>query len=119
MRHLFAQQSILVMDAGADLRVPGGAITVALCGHWEHDPPCPLAAHHTGTERLDDQVRVRTLFATEPDNETAVRRHIADALSVGRFQGPDGSLTRWRLVASEPSQVRTEERDHGARLTAG
>jgi hypothetical protein len=119
MRHVFAHQSILLMDRDADLRAPGGAITVALCGHWDHEPPCPLAAHHTRTEWLEDQLRVRTLFATEMDNEQTVRLHIDNALSAGQFQGPDGSLTEWRLLTSERSQVQSEEREHGARLARG
>ena len=116
---MFAHQSILLMDRDADLRAPGGAITVALCGHWDHEPPCPLAAHHTRTEWLDDQLRVRTLFATETDNEQTVRQHIDNALSAGQFQGPDGSLTQWRLLTSQRSQVQSEEREHGARLARG
>ena len=119
VRHVFAHQSILLMDRDADLRVPGGAITVALCGGWDHEPPCPLAAHHTRSQWLDDQVCVRTLFATDTDNEQGVRQHINDALAAGQFQGPDGSLTRWRLLASERSEVRSGEREHGARLARG
>ena len=33
---------------------PGGAITVALCGSWDHEPPCPLAPHHTRAHRSGD-----------------------------------------------------------------
>jgi len=44
MRQAFAHEAILVVQPQADLRAPGAAITVALCGHWEHQPPCPLAA---------------------------------------------------------------------------
>jgi hypothetical protein len=39
--------TLLMADAAADAAAPGAAITVALCGSWEHPPPCPLAAHHT------------------------------------------------------------------------
>jgi hypothetical protein len=31
-----------------------GAITVALCGHREHQPPCPTAPHHASAERGAD-----------------------------------------------------------------
>jgi hypothetical protein len=112
----FAHQSILVMEPDADLRAPGAAITVALCGHWDHQPPCPLAAHHTRTDRLGDQVRVRTLFATGPGSEQAVRRQIEDALAAGEFAGPDGTPTRWHLLSSAASPVHSSEYDHGARL---
>ncbi|MEX5721628.1 hypothetical protein [Geodermatophilus maliterrae] len=43
----FAHDGLLSMEPGADDRAPGGVITVALCGSWEHEPPCPLAPHHT------------------------------------------------------------------------
>ena len=51
MRQAFAHDAVVVLDAGGDDRAPGGAITVELCGHWDHEPPCPLAAHHTGVRR--------------------------------------------------------------------
>ena len=41
-----------MMPAPADDGAPGAAVTVALCGHWEHPPPCPLAPHHTRAELL-------------------------------------------------------------------
>jgi hypothetical protein len=41
MRQPFAHDAVLAMPAGGDLGAPGAAITVALCGHWEHAPPCP------------------------------------------------------------------------------
>ena len=28
------------LEPGADKRAPGGAVTVALCGHWDHEGPC-------------------------------------------------------------------------------
>ena len=31
------------MEPDADVRAPGAAVTVVLCGHWDHEPPCPLA----------------------------------------------------------------------------
>lgn len=30
----------LILDDEADERAPGGAVTVALCGHWDHEGPC-------------------------------------------------------------------------------
>jgi len=81
------------MEPGGDVRAPGGAITVALCGHWEHEPPCPLAPHSTGAQRSGDQVRLRVLFATEPSAEAEVRGRIEAALSQDGLAGPDGITT--------------------------
>ncbi len=105
------------MDSDGDPRAPGGAITVALCGHWDHQPPCPLAPHHTSTDRVGDVVRLRVLFAAEPDLADEVHRRIDNALQSGSLRGPDGVVTRWALVSSGESVVSVDEQDHAERLT--
>jgi hypothetical protein len=50
-REAFAHDAVVELAADGDDRAPGGAITVALCGSWSHEPPCPLAPHHTAAER--------------------------------------------------------------------
>ena len=117
MRHAFAHQAELVMDRDGDLRSPGGAITVALCGHWDHQPPCPLAPHHTSADRSGEVVRIRVLYATEPELAEDVRQRIDDALRDGSLRGPDGVVTRWTVLASGGSEVSAEEHDHAERLT--
>jgi hypothetical protein len=62
-RRPFAHEATLDLAPDGDERAPGGAITVALCGSWSHDPPCPLAPHHTSAERRGGQVALRVLFA--------------------------------------------------------
>ncbi|PMR59523.1 hypothetical protein C1A38_18845 [Verrucosispora sp. ts21] len=117
MRQAFVHEAVLVLEPDGDIRAPGAAITVGLCGHWDHQPPCPLAAHHTQTERVGDLVHLRTLFAAEPDAEDLVRQRINDTLSRGELLGPDETVTRWRLRSSGPSEVTPEEADHAERLT--
>ncbi len=115
-REPFAHDAVLVMDPAQDDRAPGGAITVALCGSWEHEPPCPLAPHHTRAERDGEEVRLRILFAADPDDEQRVRATIDDALGRGHGDTPDGGVARWRLVRTAASGVRPAERDHAERL---
>ncbi|SNT00402.1 hypothetical protein SAMN04488107_4617 [Geodermatophilus saharensis] len=115
-RERFAHDAVLSMGAGADERAPGGAITVALCGSWEHEPPCPLAPHHTRAQRAGDEVRLRVLFAAEPDDEQRVRATIDDALAAGTGTTPEGGTVSWRLVGTWPSEVRPEELEHAGRL---
>jgi hypothetical protein len=118
-RAAYAHDAVFVLDHGGDSRGPGGAITVALCGHWDHDPPCPLAPHHTdATPAGDDTFRLRVLFAAEPDDEGKVRELITQALSSGRLTGPDGRVTRWMLKSSGADSIRPDETDHAARLVA-
>jgi len=116
MRRAYAHEAVLIMPPDGDLRAPGAAITVALCGHWDHEPPCPLAPHHTRADRDGADVRVRTLFATEPDKEGTVRERIDDALSRGHIEGPEGLITRWQLRTSRRSEVAAEEATHAAQL---
>lgn len=104
------------MAADGDERAPGAAITVELCGHWQHEPPCPLAAHHTHATRHGDELYLRILFATEPETETVVRRRIGRTLAHGRFLGPGGVPARWQLSSARPSRIRGSEEDHAKAL---
>ena len=106
MRQAYAHDAVLEMGSEADTGAPGAAITTALCGHWEHEPPCPLAPHHTGATRDGDRVRLRVLFVTEPDHVEEVRQRIDAALAGGG----------WRLAESGCARVTADERDHARRL---
>lgn len=116
MRKVYAHGGVVRMAPTDDPDAIGAAVTVALCGHWEHEPPCPLAPHATRVERNGGQVRVRTLFATEPDLEMEVRRRIDDALADGGQQAPTGETSTWEYQSSGPGIVLESERDHGERL---
>ncbi|MFP5283317.1 MAG: hypothetical protein ACLGIF_07695 [Actinomycetes bacterium] len=118
MRQVFAHDAVVTMDPHSDAAAPGAAVTVALCGAWEHEPPCPLAPHHTGSHRLGDQVRLRILFAAEPDQAEEVRERIDEALAVGAITRPTGGVTAWQLRESRASAPRFEEEEHGRRLLA-
>lgn len=109
MRQAYAHEAVLVMGSDGDDRAPGGAITVALCGRLEHEPPCPLAAHHTAAERRDGELHLRVLFATAPDRVDEVRAKIDEALATGE-------PSHWRLVRAGCAEVSTGERPHARRL---
>jgi hypothetical protein len=118
-RSAYAHDAVVILDPGGDSRAPGGAITVALCGHWDHKPPCPLAPHHTDAVPAgDDMLQLRVLFAADPDDEERVRSLIEQALSSGGLTGPDGRVTRWMVKSSGAGSVRPGEADHAARLVA-
>lgn len=118
-RQPFAHDARLVLTPGGDDRVPGGAITVALCGSWSHVLPCPLAPHHTGVERSGADVPLRVLSVAEPEDEAAVRARVEETLARGHAEDPAGRRTGWRLVSSGSSAVRPDELDHARRLAAG
>ncbi len=115
-RAAFAHDAVLTLEPGGDEHAPGGAITVALCGSWSHQPPCPLAPHHTRVHRSGDEVTLRLLFAADPADEARVRRLVDEALARGWGDAEDGSRTGWRLIQAGPSPVRVEEENHARRL---
>jgi hypothetical protein len=115
-REVFAHDAVLDMAVDADERSPGGAITVALCGSWSHEPPCPLAPHHTRTHRVDRYVTLRLLFAADPGDEARVRLLVDDVLGRGWGDVENGGRTTWQLLESGPSEVLPEEVDHVGRL---
>lgn len=118
-RAAYAHEAVAVLDSGGDPRALGGAITVALCGNWDHDPPCPLWPHHVdATPGDDDTLKLRVLFAAEPALEEHVRQLIRLALLSGGQAGPDGRVTRWMLESEDASSIRPDESDHAARLVA-
>lgn len=117
MRAAFAHDATVSMEPDADTRAPGAAVTVALCGSWDHHPPCSLAPHHSRADRVGDVVQIRILFAAEPARETEVRDRIEAALSGGRLSKPDGGTISWQLRSSQPGKVAAGEADHAEQLT--
>jgi len=114
MRQAYAHEVILILDG--DDRAPGGAITTALCGDLAHEPPCPLAAHHTAAAREGDELRLRVLFAAAPDRVDEVRGRIDAALGAGNFTGPEGDTTTWRTLRSGCVPIAPGDREHARRL---
>jgi hypothetical protein len=118
MREAFAHDAVIVLEDGGDERAPGGAITVALCGSWSHEPPCPLAPHHTRVHRTAGELTVRVLFAADPADEPRVRALVEEVLARGWGDTPDGR-TCWDLVDSRPAAVHDDEQAHARRLLRG
>jgi len=116
MKKGFVHEAELEMTRDADIRAPGAAITVALCGGWEHEPPCPLAPHHTSARRTGGDVQVTVLFAADSEREALVRARIEQALAVGSLIGPDHVTTRWHLRETRSRPPQRVEADHLARL---
>jgi hypothetical protein len=116
VRTAYAHDALLDPEPALDHRAPGGAVTLALCGSLEHEPPCPLAPHHTTVEVEGDLLRVRVLFAVESANEPRVRALVEGALAGGTWTYPDGVVSTWTLVSSRPDAVAASEREHADRL---
>jgi hypothetical protein len=75
-----------------------------------------LAPHHVNAAENDGgELRVRILFAAEPDKEDKVRYLIELALS-GQLKFPDGFAAARKLRASWPGEILAEETAHAERL---
>jgi hypothetical protein len=116
MRTAFAHDALLDPDPALDHRAPGGVVTLALCGSLDHEPPCPLAPHHTTVDVEGALLRVRVLFAVEAADEARVRSLVESALADGAWAYPDGVVSHWTVVSSGPDAVRLDEREHADRL---
>jgi hypothetical protein len=115
---LFVHAATLLMAGpGDDPAAPGAAVTVALCGSWEHPPPCPLAAHHTDWSRAGDTVSLRIIFSARAADEAEVRGLIHQALASGNMAAPDGIVSRWTLLAGGPAELSSQEREHAERIS--
>jgi hypothetical protein len=115
MRAPYVHEATLVMSSEADVDAPGAAVTLALCGSWDHQPPCPLP-HHSHGQRTGTTVTLRVVFATEPENEEDVRRRIDQALRTGRVTGPAGSSTQWEFRGSATADLSASEAPRARRL---
>ena len=96
MSFRFTYQAIVDLLEG-DVPAIGAAVTVALCGHWEHDGPCRWP-HLTTTETEGDRVAVHVNYECADNERAEVESLIAGAISSGVLSTQDRGVTRWRLV---------------------
>ena len=107
-RRAFVYEAELEMAPGVDPRAPGGAVTVALCGHWDHEGPCRWP-HYSEIDTDAAPARLRTVFACRADEVEDVHRAIDDAV-----RDTDG----WTVSGAERRDPRGEEIDLAARLAS-
>jgi hypothetical protein len=107
-RRAYVHEATLLLADGADPRAPGGAVTVQLCGDWEHDGPCTWP-HNSAIDGDAGEINFRTIFIAAADDEPEVRERIDHAL---------GASSDWELVVAAPRRLRDHERELAARLMA-
>jgi hypothetical protein len=83
--------------SGSDDRAPGGAVTVALCGHWNHDGPCRWPHHSSISLEGGGRHLLVVQFDASGDDVETVKTRIGDALRHGRLTGPDGRHSVWKI----------------------
>lgn len=105
----FVVEAELALREGCDPAAVGAAVTVALCGHWEHARACRWP-HNNAIEPENDHARFRTLFVAVPADEEVVRERIEAALR----GGPE-----WDVVSLLGRPVAETEGALAERLLAG
>ena len=95
MNFRFTYQATVELDEG-DVRAIGAAVTVALCGHWEHDGPCRWP--HLTTTSTEGRIAVHVSYDCADNERAQVESLIAGAISSGVLATPDCEISRWRLV---------------------
>ncbi len=114
----FVHEATLELAPGADERAGGAAVTVALCGDWEHEGPCRWPHHTSIGHRSGPTIGIRTVFVCEMGEESEVRDRIRRALATGELAAPDESAvpSRWRLLGERPGDLRPDETELARRL---
>jgi hypothetical protein len=58
---------------------PAGRFGPALCGRWEHEPPCRWP-HNNSEPSGGGRTALRTVFVASPDDDREVRQRIESVL---------------------------------------
>ena len=96
MKRGYVQCATILLAPASDPAAPGGTVTLALCGSWDHAGVCRWP-HRTSAEWFDRTGHVQVVFVAEESDEERVRGLIDRALAGGECAGPDGKLSRWEV----------------------
>jgi len=115
MKRTFMQCAEVLLEPDADARAPGGAVTLALCGSWDHAGACRWP-HETSATWDERQGHVRVVFVAGEDEEKQVRDLITQSLAGGECVGPDGKRSRWAATGHGAGVVSESEETLGRRI---
>jgi len=95
-----------VLKEGVDPAAVGAAVTVALCGSYEHEGTCRWP-HNNDVDTRAAPAVFRTLFVAEAADEEEVRRRIERALQ---------EASEWEVRSTGARPLRPAEEALAARL---
>jgi hypothetical protein len=104
----FVLEAEIALD-DCDPAAVGAAVTVELCGHWEHEGACRWP-HNSAIETRGAPALFRTLFVADEREEPGVRERIVDSLR---------RADAWRVVSVRSRPVAEHERALAERLLSG
>ena len=90
-------ECMIELAPDADERAPGGAVTVSLCGQWDHEGLCRWPHYSTLEPLADGLSRLVVDFNAAPQDVELVRAKIKAGVETERLIGPDGILSKWRV----------------------
>jgi hypothetical protein len=103
--HVYAAS--IRLGEGTNPAEVGAAVTVELCGHWDHEGPCRWP-HNNAIEDAAPVAAFRTVFVAPDDEIDEVRARIDRALR---------SSAEWTVLESGPRALTAEEQTLGANLS--
>jgi len=92
-----AHEAVLELETEADAAAPGAAVTVELCGHWQHEETCRWPHRTEVVSQVGRVLSVRILYVAPPSELEEVRSRVVASLNRGELTGPDGDVHRWRV----------------------
>jgi hypothetical protein len=98
----------LELGEGVDPRAVGAAVTVELCGPWEHEGPC-VWPHNSDIDTRRSPALFRTIYVADED-EPEVR---------ARIEGSLREAHDWCVVDVRTRAVAEGERELAERLASG
>ena len=99
----------VALEDGTDHASVGAAVTVELCGHWDHPGPCRWP-HNNEIVSDRESAGFRTVFVADEEEEPAIRTRIEDALRGG---------SGWSVLSVTSRPVGADERRLAESLLAG
>lgn len=108
----FVTEATMTLDADRDPAAIGAAVTVALCGHWEHDGACRWP-HHTAVVVSTVRRTVTRTVVTAGSDLVEVERRIEKALRAGTGPGIQGT---WSLLEVARAPLRPDEVELATRI---
>ena len=96
----------LALRDDVDPRAPGGEVTVALCGHWEHEGPCRWP-HNSRIDTDESPARLRTVVVVPAEERDEV---------VGKVETRLRADERWSVTGFSTGDINDDERELAERL---
>jgi hypothetical protein len=97
MAPVHAHEAVLELETDDAAVAPGAAVTVELCGHWQHEGACRWPHRTLVASRVGRVLGVRVLYAAPASELEDVRSRVVAGRHRGDLTGPDGAVHRWRI----------------------